>query len=157
MSSAAALQTATDTSAATVRSLYRQLMRQSSQFSNYNFREYARRRTRDAFRDNKEVQDERKRQELVQKGLRELSILKVRARNDADVAALLRHPHVPTSLCLLDGHEVNNLLQRQTIISQFFQLDRLVVEGGKTVSFLTRFPSTRVANEIYRVRKVMAE
>ncbi len=25
-------------------------------------------------------------------------------------------------------------LQRQTVISQFFQLDKLVVEGGKTVS-----------------------
>lgn len=25
------------------------------------------------------------------------------------------------------------LLQRQTTVSQFFQLDRLVVEGGKTV------------------------
>ena len=24
--------------------------------------------------------------------------------------------------------------QRQTVVSQFFQLDRLVVEGGKTVS-----------------------
>ena len=24
--------------------------------------------------------------------------------------------------------------QRQTVISQFFQMDRLVVEGGKTVS-----------------------
>lgn len=83
MSSGAALQTATDTSAATVRSLYRQLLRQSSQFSNYNFREYARRRTRDAFRDNKDVQDERKRQELVQKGLRELTVLKASHTYDA--------------------------------------------------------------------------
>ena len=24
-------------------------------------------------------------------------------------------------------------MQRQTVVSQFFQLDRLVVEGGKTV------------------------
>jgi LYR motif-containing protein 4 len=79
MSSATALQAATDTSAATVRSLYRQLYRQSSQFANYNFREYARRRTRDAFRLNKQVQDERRKQELVQKGLQELAILKVSA------------------------------------------------------------------------------
>lgn len=39
-------------------------------------------------------------QELVQKGLRELQVMR-----------------------------------RQTVVSQFYQLDRLVVEGGKTVSF----------------------
>ena len=27
----------------------------------------------------------------------------------------------------------DSFLQRQTVVSQFFQLDRLVVEGGKTV------------------------
>ena len=31
-------------------------------------------------------------------------------------------------------NELLILLQRQTIISQFYQLDRLVVEGQKTVS-----------------------
>lgn len=31
-------------------------------------------------------------------------------------------------------------LQRQTVISQFFQLDRLVVEGQKTVSLLLHVP-----------------
>ncbi|PNY30082.1 Uncharacterized protein TCAP_00012 [Tolypocladium capitatum] len=78
-----------------VRSLYRQLLRQGEQFSAYNFREYAKRRTRDAFRENKSVQDPRKVQELVQKGLEELQVLK-----------------------------------RQTVIGQFYQMDRLVVEGG---------------------------
>ncbi|KAI5380576.1 hypothetical protein J4E82_000533 [Alternaria postmessia] len=79
-----------------VRSLYRSLLRQSSQFAAYNFREYAKRRTRDAFRDSKNVTEERTIQELVQKGLSELQMLK-----------------------------------RQTVISQFYQIDRLVVEGGK--------------------------
>ncbi|QSZ31052.1 hypothetical protein DSL72_000613 [Monilinia vaccinii-corymbosi] len=79
------------------RSLYRQLLRQGGQFAAYNFREYARRRTRDSFREHKDVQDERKIQELMQKGLKELQSLK-----------------------------------RQTVVSQFFQLDRLVVEGGKS-------------------------
>ncbi|KAK3186757.1 hypothetical protein K4F52_004503 [Lecanicillium sp. MT-2017a] len=65
------------------------------QFSAYNFREYAQRRTRDAFRENKGEQDPRKVQELVQYGLKELQVLK-----------------------------------RQTVIGQFFQLDRLVVEAG---------------------------
>ncbi|KAI9819167.1 MAG: hypothetical protein M1827_007323 [Pycnora praestabilis] len=79
------------------RSLYRSLLRQSRQFAAYNFREYATRRTRDAFREHKDEVEERKVQELMQNGLRELQVMK-----------------------------------RQTVVSQFFQLDRLVVEGGKT-------------------------
>lgn len=79
------------------RSLFRSLMRQSSQFAAYNFREYAKRRTRDAFREASVESDDRKVQELMQKGLKELQAMK-----------------------------------RQTVVSQFFQLDRLVVEGGKT-------------------------
>ena len=77
-SAAGALTSASDASPFTIRSLYRALLRQSSQFANYNFREYARRRTKDAFRESKGVSDERQRQELVQKGLRELQVLKVR-------------------------------------------------------------------------------
>lgn len=57
---------------------YRQLLRQGEQFAAYNFREYAKRRTRDAFRENKDVQDERQIQELMQKGLKELQSMKVR-------------------------------------------------------------------------------
>ncbi|KAG6121569.1 hypothetical protein E4U14_001654 [Claviceps sp. LM454 group G7] len=78
-----------------VRSLYRQLLRQGEQFTAYNFREYAKRRTRDAFRENKSVQDTRQIQDLVQKGLKELELLK-----------------------------------RQTIIGQFYMMDRLVIEAG---------------------------
>ena len=29
------------------------------------------------------------------------------------------------------------MMKRQTVISQFYQLDRLVVEGGKSVSFFS--------------------
>ncbi|KAF3162088.1 LYR motif-containing protein 4 [Orbilia oligospora] len=78
-----------------VRSLYRSLLRTSSQFATYNFREYAKRRTRDAFREHRHETDERRVQELVQRGLKDL-----------------------------------NLLRRQTMISSFYQLDKLVVEGG---------------------------
>lgn len=94
---ASAIATAADTSAFSIRSLYRSLLRQSKQFANYNFRTYAWRRTRDAFRDAQKEQDDRQVQELVQRGLKELQIMK-----------------------------------RQTIVSQFYQLDKLVVEGGKT-------------------------
>ena len=60
-----------------VRSLYRSLLRTSRQFAAYNFREYAKRRTRDAFREHGTVTDVRQIQELMQKGLRELQVLKV--------------------------------------------------------------------------------
>jgi hypothetical protein len=60
---------------------YRQMLRQAAQFSAYNFREYARRRTRDAFRENRDVEDERRIQELMQKGLKELQVMKVRRMN----------------------------------------------------------------------------
>ncbi|KAF2192486.1 hypothetical protein K469DRAFT_717024 [Zopfia rhizophila CBS 207.26] len=80
-----------------VRSLYRSLLRQSRQFAAYNFREYAKRRTRDSFREHQKETEERRIQELMQKGLKELQMMK-----------------------------------RQTVVSQFYQLDRLVVEEGKT-------------------------
>ncbi|MCJ1248630.1 hypothetical protein MMC30_005848 [Trapelia coarctata] len=80
-----------------IRSLFRSLLRQSNQFAAYNFREYAKRRTKDAFREHKTEVDERRAQDLIQKGLKELQMMK-----------------------------------RQTVVSQFFQLDRLVVEGQKT-------------------------
>ncbi|EAS35089.2 iron-sulfur cluster biosynthesis protein Isd11 [Coccidioides immitis RS] len=84
-------------SAFQARSLFRSLLRQSKQFSNYNFREYALRRTRDAFREHQQETEERKIQELLQKGIQDLRMMK-----------------------------------RQTVISQFYQLDRLVVEeSGK--------------------------
>lgn len=59
---------------------YRQLLRQGEQFASYNFREYAKRRTRDAFHENKAIQDPRQIQEFVQKGLKELQMMKVRHR-----------------------------------------------------------------------------
>jgi hypothetical protein len=53
-------------------------LRFGGQFAAYNFREYAKRRTRDAFREHKSESEERRIQELMQKGLKELQILKVR-------------------------------------------------------------------------------
>lgn len=52
-------------------------MRQSTQFSNYNFREYARRKTRDSFREHQNESEDRRIQELIQSGLQELRLLKV--------------------------------------------------------------------------------
>ncbi|RYO86173.1 hypothetical protein DL766_001975 [Monosporascus sp. MC13-8B] len=77
-----------------VRSLYRQLLRTGESFQSYGFREYAKRRTRDAFRENKNVEDPRQIQDLIQKGLKELQMMK-----------------------------------RQTVVSQFYQLDRARKKG----------------------------
>jgi hypothetical protein len=59
------------------RDKYRNLLRFSNRFAAYNFREYSKRRTKDAFRENKGVEDPRHIQELLQKGLKELQMLKV--------------------------------------------------------------------------------
>jgi len=67
-----------ETGSQAAKSLYRQLLRQGEQFASYNFREYAKRRTRDAFREHKDVKDSREIQELMQKGLKELQSMKVR-------------------------------------------------------------------------------
>ncbi|KAI4207406.1 MAG: hypothetical protein LQ348_000592 [Seirophora lacunosa] len=56
---------------------FRSLLRQSSQFAAYNFREYARRRTKDAFREHVAETEERRIQDLMQKGIRELQVMKV--------------------------------------------------------------------------------
>ncbi len=74
------LQTSVRTIADRVRLVpqFRSLLRQSSQFAAYNFREYAKRRTKDAFRENHDkVLGERETQELIQRGLKELQMMKV--------------------------------------------------------------------------------
>jgi hypothetical protein len=85
---ATAIAAARDTSAFSVRSLFRSLLRQSSQFANFNFREYARRRTKDAFREHQHETDQRRIQELVQKGLKELQVIKVGVVNRLPVRRL---------------------------------------------------------------------
>ncbi|KAK0112094.1 hypothetical protein ONS96_001353 [Cadophora gregata f. sp. sojae] len=75
-----------ETGSQAAKSLYRQLLRQGAQFASYNFREYAKRRTRDAFREHKDVTDSRVIQELMQKGLKELQSMK------AEIARSIRLP-----------------------------------------------------------------
>ncbi|RKF62560.1 LYR motif-containing protein 4 [Erysiphe neolycopersici] len=63
------------------RSMYRQLLRQSEKFASYNYREYAKRKTCDSFRENKDIRDPAKIEELIQKGRRELQTMKVRRQS----------------------------------------------------------------------------
>ncbi|RYP23699.1 hypothetical protein DL765_000995 [Monosporascus sp. GIB2] len=87
------------------RSLYRQLLRTGENFQSYNFREYAKRRTRDAFRENKNVEDPRQIQDLIQKGLRELQMMKVRG------SEALNCDRAQRRICVLD---INGTMRART-------------------------------------------
>ena len=153
-------------------------MRTGEGFQAYNFREYAKRRTRDAFRENRDVEDPRQVQDLLQKGLKELQMMKVRyvtlcyayayvADVDADAIPIFglparmerkterkeKHMRKRNVYQVMGAHSIelarrsrskgienihmltSNSVQRQTVVSQFYQLDRLVVEGGMSVGF----------------------
>ncbi|KAK9472199.1 complex 1 protein-domain-containing protein [Dipodascopsis tothii] len=58
------------------RSLYRSLLRASAQFSSYNFRMYALRRTKDAFREHRTETDPKTLQQLLTKAENELVMLR---------------------------------------------------------------------------------
>lgn len=63
-------------SRAQVLRLYRALLRESQRFSGYNQRTYAIRRIRDAFRENKNIKDSEKIDELVNKAKVNLEIIR---------------------------------------------------------------------------------
>ncbi|KAM5322834.1 LYR motif-containing protein 4 [Glossophaga mutica] len=62
-------------SRAQVLDLYRAMLRESKHFSAYNYRTYAIRRIRDAFRENKNVKDPVEIQTLVNKARRDLEMI----------------------------------------------------------------------------------
>ncbi|XP_035679676.1 LYR motif-containing protein 4-like [Branchiostoma floridae] len=59
-----------------VLSLYKKILRESKNFSGYNFRMYAVRRTRDGFRANKDETDPVKIQDLIQQAEESLQVIK---------------------------------------------------------------------------------
>ncbi|XP_055119660.1 LYR motif-containing protein 4 isoform X3 [Symphalangus syndactylus] len=63
-------------SRAQVLDLYRAMLRESKRFSAYNYRTYAVRRIRDAFRENKNVKDPVEIQTLVNKAKRDLGVIR---------------------------------------------------------------------------------
>lgn len=115
---------------------YRSLLRQSNQFANYNFREYAKRRTRDAFRDSRSMLTS------TQPSAASSQSGATTAMNtsSADPNAKMEESSSTESGGLdrrvqeeiQRGLKELQILRRQTVISQFYQMDRLVVEGGKS-------------------------
>ncbi|XP_072459839.1 LYR motif-containing protein 4 isoform X4 [Notamacropus eugenii] len=63
-------------SRAQVLDLYRVMLRESGKFTSYNYRTYAIRRIREAFRENKNVKDSAQIQMLVNKAKRNLEIIR---------------------------------------------------------------------------------
>ena len=59
-----------------VLTLYRQLLRESNRFDAYIYRKYAVRRVRDAFRDNKNVNDKNRIQQLMGEGRDSLEVIR---------------------------------------------------------------------------------
>lgn len=56
--------------------LYKQMMRESQKFPDYNFRSYALRRVKDGFREGQKEGDQQRIAELVQKAQENLGIIK---------------------------------------------------------------------------------
>ncbi|NXU46963.1 LYRM4 protein, partial [Drymodes brunneopygia] len=63
-------------SRAQVLRLYRALLRESQRFSGYNYRTYAIRRIREAFRENKNIEDSEKIEELLNKAKENLEVIR---------------------------------------------------------------------------------
>ncbi|XP_074064572.1 LYR motif-containing protein 4 isoform X4 [Macrotis lagotis] len=63
-------------SRAQVLDLYRVMLRESGRFTSYNYRTYAIRRIREAFRENKNVKDSAQIQMLLNKAKRNLEIIR---------------------------------------------------------------------------------
>lgn len=62
--------------ASDIRKLYKALLRHSSRFTDYNFREYARRRTRDAFHEHVSETEPQVVSRLYYDGLNNLAVVK---------------------------------------------------------------------------------
>ncbi|XP_068788041.1 LYR motif-containing protein 4 isoform X1 [Struthio camelus] len=112
-------------SRAQVLRLYRALLRESQRFSGYNYRTYAIRRIRDAFRENKNIKDSEKIEELVNKAKANLEIIH-RQLNDQEVAK---------KLWLLKAKET--FKQKDECIHAVFMLpfptDLLMTSGGNNI------------------------
>ncbi|XP_040921717.1 LYR motif-containing protein 4 [Toxotes jaculatrix] len=60
---------------AQVISLYRMMLKESSKFPSYNYRTYALRRVRDAFRANRKVEDPKTVERLMEEGQQTLALI----------------------------------------------------------------------------------
>uniref|UniRef100_A0A3B5L6K8 Complex 1 LYR protein domain-containing protein n=1 Tax=Xiphophorus couchianus TaxID=32473 RepID=A0A3B5L6K8_9TELE len=64
-------------------SLYKMMLKESSRFPSYNYRTYALRRVRDAFRANREVEDPKAVERLMEEGEQMLALIQRQVREGA--------------------------------------------------------------------------
>ncbi|KAL6048930.1 LYR motif-containing protein 4 [Balamuthia mandrillaris] len=62
-----------------VLSLYKQFLRNATKFSNYNFREYTKRRAREGFEENRAVTDPKQLEQLVFRARQDLQVVERQA------------------------------------------------------------------------------
>ncbi|XP_074683769.1 LYR motif-containing protein 4 isoform X1 [Strix aluco] len=84
-------------SRAQVLRLYRALLRESQRFGSYNYRTYAIRRIRDAFRENKNIKDSEKIEELVNKAKANLEVIHRQSHRCCQETAPARTSHGVTA------------------------------------------------------------
>ncbi|XP_052452416.1 LYR motif-containing protein 4 isoform X3 [Carassius gibelio] len=73
-----------------VLSLYRLLLKESKKFPSYNYRTYALRRVRDAFRENRTVEDPKDVEELLRRARDSLALIQRQAIKRAATLVALR-------------------------------------------------------------------
>ncbi|XP_043446829.1 LYR motif-containing protein 4 isoform X1 [Prionailurus viverrinus] len=117
-------------SRAQVLDLYRAMLRESKHFSAYNYRTYAVRRIRDAFRENKNVKDPVEIQTLVNKAKRDLEIIRrqVMSLKSTPAVGMVGRTHIPRT-----GTALRNLYlpgsSSQVHIGQLYSTDKLIIEN----------------------------
>ncbi|XP_010571561.1 PREDICTED: LYR motif-containing protein 4 isoform X1 [Haliaeetus leucocephalus] len=123
-------------SRAEVLRLYRALLRESQRFGGYNYRTYAIRRIRDAFRENKNIKDSEKIEELVNKAKVNLEVI----HRQAECPSLWLHDilrcqktdsllsyDIPIFSILV--RLVDQIMESQVTIGQLYSTQKLVIES----------------------------
>ncbi|XP_015473146.1 LYR motif-containing protein 4 isoform X1 [Parus major] len=119
-------------SRAQVLRLYRALLRESQRFSGYNYRTYAIRRIRDAFRENKNIADSEKIEELLNKAKANLEIIQRQGwaeehwEGNPFVFGTGRVCAVPLKSSVMAGHPPQ---RGQVTIDQLYSTEKLVIES----------------------------
>ncbi|XP_050645638.1 LYR motif-containing protein 4 isoform X1 [Macaca thibetana thibetana] len=136
-------------SRAQVLDLYRAMLRESKRFSSYNYRTYAVRRIRDAFRENKNVKDPVEIQTLVNKAKRDLEVIRRQMTRCSCLFAFSctatlssYYPcHGPSGyLCARADRRPSNGMENRTP-----QMDRGAVLGDRVLLFNTCCSNNMIA------------